>query len=391
MGGLLQVEMDAPATRDMSWAVSQTPSSGTTLPATITIPAGESSAVMDFLGVSSGSYSVTLTLLSSSNTATNTTLTVSGTNSSTSSVTAPRLWCELRGFMYNVGAGVWCAPKGGAAGHIIVRRSGFANFGTSPTQISVSTTDPSGILDTIDSSYSIPEGTAEVAIPVVLTSQVGDATVTLACGDWSESFSLRSMSQAVSLPVASIVLPANAKAYMPAYLAVRDNVTRTVAVTSGNTSVVAIDSTLGALEFLPGQQVAVTRLVPGSSGSTTLTFATSGLSSSYASVNVVGTEIAVSRTSITLSALSGSNPGEIAIRLPDGATWTSFSPPTGISYLSVRGIGSDTLRLQFPSGEWRPSTLTCECAVSSAPSGEFEVEVRDALHLRRLQYTLDVP
>ncbi|MCE9637317.1 MAG: hypothetical protein K8T90_16550 [Planctomycetes bacterium] len=110
--------------------------------------------------------------------------------------------------------------RGGVAGRIVLRRSGFRGFQTEPTSVQVVADDPVGILDDVPWLVTIPAGQSAAPSPLVvrLRDVEGEAKLRFRSGDQEAANVVRSASARWTGP-ARIVLPLGARAVVPLSLA----------------------------------------------------------------------------------------------------------------------------------------------------------------------------
>ena len=291
---------------------------------------------------------------------------------------------------FTLADGRFAGPRNQRLGSILVGRSGFESWDTAPTVVGITASDPSGILAALPSSVTIPAGDDSAEFPIDFLDACGDATIALSYGSQTIDIPVRSGSDGWSCIFASLALPAGAETHIPLQFGLPHRAEVTVTGVSSNSSVARVldsSATLHASELVT--MPSITAVSPGTA---TLTFSCAGLPDIEIPITVREEEVSYSNGTFTLSSLAGSSACGMALIAPDGVTFSSATGPIGSStYLTISGVGTSVLKLEFTDGETRPSTVGLEVTFSGEDANSpFHVEVVDGVHDQDLGYLVSV-
>lgn len=402
--GAIVIECDVPVAAATTFAIAATPAGYVTAPPSITIPANGALATVDFEADQAGEATLALTLLDSSGAPTSFVLSKAATSVSLVSVAAPTLYCvwpdsrvEPAWNWMDTGAVKRFGIRAGSApGAVVVRRTGFADYDTAATTVTVAESDPDGVIGpTLASEVTIPAGENSVQLEIPLTGVAGDATVTLTAGAATAAIPIRVAAQSWSAGVSKVELPVNAKcAFVPISLALAEDADRALTAVVGDPGRLQVLSGWDTDIVRPWQRTGLFPVAAVATGTTTLTISSSGLSSIELPVEIHGAEVTVSATTVTLSQLLGDEGGAILLLAPPGRTWASFVPPTGTEpFLDIAGVGTPLLELTFADGVVRTvPTIVANYSFGGTSEGPHMINVHDALHYyeNRLNYDIEV-
>lgn len=392
--GLLLLETDRGAGPALTWALAATPPQRLRLPPSLVVREGDASGTASYWGLEAGPFTLLATLLDAQGLMTSTTLELTGDSASNASSSSPRLSVRVDGWRIDVASGRWLALAGSDGAGLRVERTGFAGIEDDATTLALSTIDPSGVLRALPSMVTIPAGETSVRVPLALGDALGDAEVTVRCGELVERVALRSVRQALECPLAGVTVPVGGRAVLPLALAMPDDVWRVVDVTAADAAKLSVPTDASSLTFPPGSDGAWVAIHALAMGTTAVRAASAGLPDLDMPVTVVPTEVEMTRATVTLLGMSdgpaASTGGLLCLRLPSSSTWQSAAgdPAAGVEVVS--GIGSDTLVVRVAPGSERDGSIVLPVTLAGAPSDPFEVAVNDRLHGCRSLYRIGV-
>lgn len=375
------IYLGEPHDADLEFSLSATPSSAASLPSTMVIPAGDQLALDRYEVLQTGAITVTATLTKVDGvTVTPEDFSVSDTNAAFADLTEPEIGIGLDG-----------DPRERPSvdvGSFRIFRSGFDDFDTEATVVSITTSDPSGILVAPPTSATILAGDEFVDVLVTRTSNVGEATIEFSYGTQTESVEIETIDQAMST-MGDVRLPVGGKLLLPVYLALPADGLRDVSV-AGAGSMLTLGSSTISLD--DGERRSSTTLEGSAVGTGTLQLSSAGLSSVDVPFEVVATEVTMSRTRVTLDDLAGSQAAVVELVAPEGATFEQIQVPTGSASWMTVTTEDERLFVTFTDGVARPTTVDIDFVLGgTVPTGSFDVVVDDGLRASDWVYAVEVP
>ncbi len=224
---------------------------------------------------------------------------------------------------------------------------------------------------------SAPSGDAEPTGPLVIRE--GTASILFEHDGQEVSLDVESASQSWAVSTERIRLPVNGHAPVLVSALYEMSTPTSITVTSSDDQVA---TTTGALSLDTTERVGGFAVSGASAGTATISVTPPGEPTKTINVDVVAVEVDPTLTQVTLSSMAGSDGGGVELRLPDGVTFGTITPPTGSStYLTVSGAGSETMVLEFTDGQARPGSLTVTYTLSGTESGtDLSIAVADGIH-----------
>ena len=395
--GILRDEQSA--LDEQTFGLQASPAGKVSIPATMTLESGETFETTSFTALQEGSFTITATLLDEQGQPTSTTTSWSGQNTAFLSMATPTVSAGLvLDYARCRGDGGVEAIAGTAVGQLVVRRSCFDSFGTSPTTVSLGLDDPSSVISSLPTQLTIEAGQFTALCEVEFTSNTGMATITVTPPSGPEVvLVLHSIDLEASSMLPQITVPVNA--ICPLFITLNAYYESDISVSAAaaNGSVASTTLPFGSSLGAGSMGFAIEVQSGASPGSTSLSI-TAG-SAEFAGltvpVTVRGAEVLADRSSIQLLGMDEStDPGIIELLMPDGVEFDSISFPSGYeAYMSAYADPEGRwITLTFLEGAERPETIEIDCSYTGPLSGSsFRLEVDDDVHTTRSHYFLVIP
>ena len=390
--GLLFVDTEVEASEDLEFSLATIPSGVTDLPATVVVPEGTLGESVAFNAVVANSnFVIRATLLDNGVPATPLVeMNLGAAVESVSTISAPTIEA---GILAVDGGHVLedariTAPMGESLGYLAVSRTGFDNFDSEDTTVTVTVSDPNSIFASVPSAITIAAGEEDAEVLVELNSTAGDAMITLTYGTQSIALPVRSAAHAWSSPVEAVRLPVNGTTIVPVHFDLPHRQDHSVTVVAADPSVFSTED----LTLPANYRFAHVPITGDSVGVSQVSISSGALADISLPVDIRAEEVAVDSGVVTLSQLSGSNGGAISLVAPDGITFDAAVPAAGSgSFMTVTGVGTGVLTATFTEGASRPATTLITVTFAGSGSGDpFQVEVADGIHDQPMNYLIDV-
>lgn len=379
--GLFHIELEYEATEDMDFSITTSPTGATDLPSQVTIPAGKKSVSVAFVPQGSAQFTVTHELLDSQGQPTGDSLSETSQALDPASEAQTKLrtaWSAVRSLNPYGPARI---ASDAQLPDIEIRRTAFDDAATEATTVAVAVVDPGGVLNSLPTSVTIPAGAYVAQLPLSLTGQTGTVEVELSLGAQEIAYEFEVVDQKLVIRTPRIDASSGTMVRGLVMLPAPAASEITISVSSGAPTVAAIPSTSSTVTIREGMTRALFDVSCDSVGTAVVSVASSGLTGDTVDVVVRAQEYALSSSALTLSNLDGSNSGYVVLRLPENVEVSSFAGPAGSStYMSVDGVGTSLLILEFEEGVARPPSIPCTISFSGAGSSSaFDVVVIEDL------------
>jgi len=398
MGTLWVQVTEQDRAEELVFGILATPATRVDVPNTIVVPAGSVRACVPFRALTTGEFTLVAALLDANGDPTGFELTASGSNSSLLSETDTVVsshWAtdlvrdDLDGAV-TVLAGSTDLP-------LVVSRLAYDGWETESTTVSISVSDPTGILNNPPSSITIAAGELEATLPISVSVTAGQATLTLGYGSQDDiEYEIHGVEQSLSTSATTVCLPINALMTLDLFLGNEAIDSTSFTATLGTGTLATVCAPLDDWNFAAGDTWRwISISANGTTGSTTLTISSAGseFDSVVVALDVVAAQITVDRESVELLSMGGSAAGVIQLTVPDGVEFDELTGPTGSEdYLDIAVSEDGRLAtLTFIEGETRPSSVECDVTFTGQESSnEFRVEVTDTVHGESTSYILTV-
>lgn len=244
-----------------------------------------------------------------------------------------------------------------------IARLPYDHYATEAMAITLTTTDPSGVLDSVPTTATIPLGELYVDVPVDTTGITGQASILCEGPDDEEAeVLLVTRQQAIDIACWDTVYVPTSSSVLYVF-----NLEHPVAETQDwQYSVVPSDNSLSVSSYYPeglvvraGSRTGAFYVECGTlTGSFSVCIANGVLASATVDLHVVSQEFTASGSQITLTNMCDTDEGKLAVELPEGVVFDSAQGPSGFStYMSITGVGTDVVLLEFEPSEPRPDTI----------------------------------
>jgi len=230
--------------------------------------------------------------------------------------------------------------------------------------------DPNGVLPPLPSTVTIPAGEAEVRIELVLQDVAGTARLTLSSGGAVIDVYVVSRIQGWdALPI--IRIPVGATAVVPFELRWPERAGREVVAVPVDGSIARPIDGGGSVHLVAGATLEAVTVRGVSPGRTMIRYETEGLADLNAIVEVVPARVRFVAGQLRISGLPTGTSGTIALAVSDGTVISDVSmPPEASAFLSVTGIGTDRVVLQFTDSPDLPAVLALGLTLDRAEGAD---------------------
>jgi len=371
--GELHLVLSEPAPRELVFSVLAEPFDAITLLQgdTLTIPEGSRFVGGSIEAIEPGSVVISVHLLEVNGALSGREGVLPLACASSADRSEPLIYACGDGDAWHAGSGATIvALRGREAPALTIGRLGFAEYDTTSTSVSIAVHDPNGVLPPLPSTVTIPAGEAEVRIELVLQDVAGTARLTLSSGGAVIDVYVVSRIQGWdALPI--IRIPVGATAVVPFELRWPERAGREVVAVPVDGSIARPIDGGGSVHLVAGATLEAVTVRGVSPGRTMIRYETEGLADLNAIVEVVPARVRFVAGQLRISGLPTGTSGTIALAVSDGTVISDVSmPPEASAFLSVTGIGTDRVVLQFTDSPDLPAVLALGLTLDRAEGAD---------------------
>jgi len=245
--------------------------------------------------------------------------------------------------------------------------------------VSITVTDPRGVLAAVPSSVTLAPGESEVLVPLLLNDVEGNAVLRLAAGDETLEVTVVSRTQSwSSMPV--IRVPLGATAAVPYWLRWPEPSPRSIeaAVEDGTSAAIVAGAELDSLPA--GATLWATRVRGSQLGRSIVRLESDGLAPLRVPIEVVPARVEFAGGALRLANLPLGTSGTIHVRAPRGVRFESLTVPPELSdAVTLAGLGSEELVLSIHGSPDLTAALSMPVEIGGATEGALVFDVFETL------------